>query len=261
MDPSEENVNNGINEVEITSLEQYIERVYEIMKANPPKKLIFRGHQLTTYVLKPGVGRPDLELNVNQEKTIFYEFKRNYKRFYPIDLNNDFDILMLAQHYGLKTRLLDWSYNPFIALYMATEPLVENGREINRDPNAITDRISDGIVYIKKIPDEAPLIEGKEKDPFNISKNTYLVPENFEIRFINQEGLFEIFANPTQESTNHLCYKIKIAGDKKQEIREKLEILGYNELYVYPTLEHLGKQINKIVSCNEARNEDERNEK
>jgi hypothetical protein len=77
----------------------------------------YRGQASAQWELRPKAGRPPY--NQGPDKGGFIFFKRNAVKYLPIVPNNEWDWLALAQHYGVPTRLLDWSRNPLIAAFFA----------------------------------------------------------------------------------------------------------------------------------------------
>lgn len=213
-----------------TSVSQYLEAILNLKEYNPEGDFIFRGHSSLTYKLIPKIGRTQdpLEIVLRRELQSFNEFKRLYGRFYHQSLKRDMDILMLSQHYGLPTRLLDWTFDPLVALYFACE----------------SKNNEDGEVLIKCLPNTKILLEEKNDiSPFKICSNTFIMPESFETRFINQNGLFEIYANPLVESNLMYYGSIIIKGQAKASMLNQLSMLRYTLVDIYPSLDNLCKVI------------------
>jgi len=82
---------------------------------------LFRGQRRDHFLL-PKLARISLRGEINNiENLIIDEFRRAslpLSEFQPID---DWDLLALAQHHGLPTRLLDWTYSALAALYFTVQ--------------------------------------------------------------------------------------------------------------------------------------------
>jgi len=83
---------------------------------------LFRGHGQKRWLLTPKIGRPDIAgpkgWNEPDEKALIDDFWRLARRY--IDpLVEPLEVLALGQHYGLPTRLLDWTTDPLVAAWFA----------------------------------------------------------------------------------------------------------------------------------------------
>ena len=74
---------------------------------------MFRGQSNPKWALLPKTGREPYA-SVNDEK-MFEAWKRRAIEFINPQPNNEWEWLAIAQHHGLATRFLDWSYQPLIA--------------------------------------------------------------------------------------------------------------------------------------------------
>lgn len=118
--------NKVMNIIKIESLIQYMKEIRNIKNSiidKSDKRLnlnfFYRGQSDESYELKPSICRKNGNY-IKYENELISEFKRLKPSEFE-HISNDFDLLAKMQHYGLKTRLLDITSNPLIALYFACE--------------------------------------------------------------------------------------------------------------------------------------------
>nr|WP_276203106.1 FRG domain-containing protein [Intrasporangium chromatireducens] len=122
------------------SVEEIVATTLEIgRKLGPDRPLWHRGHTCPQHVLKASLPRQieDAKKLLPLEQRLITRFRQRSLPYWPAGYpQNDWEQLFAMQHYGLPTRLLDWSENLFVALYFASlkhEHLVD-GKPVDCPP-------------------------------------------------------------------------------------------------------------------------------
>lgn len=106
----------------VHSFAEYVSRV-ESLQEGTLGRLWFRGCSKSTYSLLPSLYRHPNSTSPSQvqqlEGDLMLRFKQRAIPFHDRNLSDEWELLFFMQHYGVPTRLLDWSENPFVGLYFA----------------------------------------------------------------------------------------------------------------------------------------------
>lgn len=245
----------------INSLGEYLHEIHElsIKPKEEKKKVVYRGQPNKTFRLIPKLGRIVTKKmrmdNPSIESDLFFKFKAQYFDYCEKIIDNNLDFLIIAQHYGLPTRFLDWTFDPLVALYFACQEVKraesssffhDTGETNNELESKNIEDGADGAVFIRVMAGNIRFKElHKRFDPLKTQLDRMILPGFHDKRIFVQKGILELFKNPYKSSKLPVLKKIIIPQSVKKEILSNLEDLHYSKLDLFPTLDNLSESIIK----------------
>lgn len=229
-----------MNEIRINTFYEFLDVVLKHDKG------YYRGVTNSAYTLLTKLGRADLTIAIRRgltrdrrdlEKTIIDGFKREARPFIDKTPNSDWEWLTLMQHHGTPTRLLDWTANPLVALYFATEDVWRKRGPILEHDAAVYYYGVGRIVNTQTNP-----------DPFAIQEVCVFGPPHIDARVAAQQACFTLHPIPEQPFDTGEITKIVFSKEVKFMCNDAVRSLGFGRGSLFPGLDSISDHFN--VVCN-----------
>jgi hypothetical protein len=222
----------------------------------------------------------DLATTMRVKGALTYEipmmnrFKQNASQFLDHIPEEPWEWLFLMRHYGLPSRLLDWTESPLIGLFFAVYPVTRTA--VAKAEIAGSDRV-DGALWcllpaeLNRIanfhvgsPNVIPLFEDEHSDfplylPGNVTgpattgdvKPVAGIAKRGSKRMQAQHGVFTITHRDDTplnlvEDGRHV-WRYVIPGSAKGTIRDELRRLAVNALTVFPDLDNVASAAGEVL--------------
>jgi hypothetical protein len=259
----------ALEEIRVQSWNELNERLYEGSWHEPLARfrsnMVFRGLGDSSYDLKTGLIRLG-----GAAEGLEGHMLRNYRKYAgsgSVPVDSMWNWVALAQHHGLPTRLIDWTYSPFVAMHFATVRLEDYHR----------DAVIWCVDFVKTnrlLPEKLrTLLQDEGSNAFTVdmlgrvastfseydrlSPDVFVVffePPSLDDRIVNQFALFSMMSSPTArldqwlEQHSELCRRVIIPAGLKWEVRDKLDQANITERVLMPGLDGLSSWLKRYYT-------------
>jgi hypothetical protein len=253
-------------EIDIGSVEEFINF---IMILRDKAHWSFRGQRDESWPLGIHIERFSKPCKLNRDDYlthIFNQFKRRCVEHTglfvpsPPPENDEWRWLFYAQHYGLQTRLLDWTSNPLVALYFAVENIfsikedsigtvwalavdkdhIKLWNQLNEENDKNFNTPQNALNYAKEDPDYSWFMVNP---PFNIPR---VSRQSARFSFHADQDIKSIDSQPRRNS-DEVLFKIILrnkVGNPSKKILKQLGVMNINHASLFPDPSGLAQFIN-----------------
>jgi hypothetical protein len=188
---------------------------------------VFRGVLDAKYKLLPKLGRPEMKFRGKiriVESEMLRLFRDHATPYLSYPNPSRWELLAIAQHHGLPTRLLDWTRNPLVAAYFAVE------REFD----------GDSAIYVLK---NMRFVDIEKLNAFKVKEVSKFIPSHVTSRITAQSGLFTIHPNPSKPFVSRAIDKIIIENSFRRQLKKILYRYGVHRAALFPGLDGIANHI------------------
>lgn len=190
-----------------------ISAFFNALSQRPTSNTLYRGHADVSWPMQPSAYRPGKK-GITDQATL-QRWSRVAARFASPVPRNDIEWLVLAQHYGVPTALLDWTESPLIALFFAC-----HGEED-----------ADGCVWqVRTSGAFKPFHYLEMVDPFQRERERpgLIWATAMNARTLAQDSAMSLHCGPTNSVPSALMRQVYVVrSSEKADTLSALKVLGF----------------------------------